>query len=74
MLKLLHLTEIEREHKAAGRVGPAEASSHDLVDEPVILGGAFPAHAADQADCLQVAYPSGIAPKPTLNFDFLVGA
>jgi hypothetical protein len=50
VLKTLDLAEIDRPHQAARRVNAAEPAPNLPVDDPVVLGGAFPAHAADQSD------------------------
>jgi hypothetical protein len=41
--------EVERPHQAAGRGHAAQPVADALVDQPIVLGRAFPAHAADQA-------------------------
>ena len=43
----------------AGEVQAAEAASDLAVDEPVVLGGRLPAHAAQQADLLHAGEPRG---------------
>jgi hypothetical protein len=50
MLQGFDLSEIERPHQATGRVGAAQPLACQLVEDAVILRGAFPAQAADQPD------------------------
>ena len=49
MLQLLDRGEVHRPQQQLRRMCTTEALPHVLVDEPVVLGRAFPAHAADQA-------------------------
>ncbi len=51
VLETFDVAEIDRVHQAAGGMHAAETFAHLLIDDAVILGRAFPAHAADQADC-----------------------
>jgi len=64
MLEALDLAEIDRPHQAARRVNAAEPVANLAVDDPVVFGGAFPAHAADEADHGLLAhlrpYPAGL--------------
>ena len=54
VLQRFDLAEVERPEETSGGVHTAAAPRADtLVDEAVILGGALPTHAADQADDLQ---------------------
>ena len=46
-LQLLDLREFDRAQQAVGRVQPAEAVAHRLVDQAVVLGGGLPAHPAE---------------------------
>ena len=50
VLKPLDLVEIDGTHQALRRMHAAEPAVRLLIDDAVILGRAFPAHAADQAD------------------------
>jgi len=50
MLQPLDLAKVDRPHQAARRVNAAEPVANLAVDDPVVFGGAFPTHAADQAD------------------------
>nr|BFF26694.1 hypothetical protein GCM10025732_46590 [Glycomyces mayteni] len=49
-LHRLDLREVDGDHEAAGVVLAAEAVPDVLVDEPVVLGGRLPGHAADESD------------------------
>ncbi len=49
--------EIDGPHHDVGRMQPAETDAHLLVDASVVHRGAFPAHAADQADHLHSIAP-----------------
>jgi hypothetical protein len=49
VLQLLDAGEIHRPQQQLRRMRATEAMPHLLVDEPVVLRRAFPAHAADQA-------------------------
>jgi hypothetical protein len=57
MLQPLNLTEIDRKHQAARRMNPAKPFANPLIDDPVILGRAFPTHPADQANHFHVYVP-----------------
>jgi len=68
-LHLLDLGEVDRGHQDPGRVQPAEAFLHRLVDEPVVLGGRLPAHAAEEPDALQggAAHAPMVAPARSVT-------
>jgi hypothetical protein len=46
------VVDVERPHEAARRMQPAKAVAHALVDEAIVFGRAFPAHAAQHTDDL----------------------
>ncbi|MCY1303741.1 hypothetical protein D9M70_534630 [compost metagenome] len=57
MLQCLDFLEADGGHDAAGIVVPAHPGFHVLVDQPVVLGGRLPAHAADQSDGFHALIP-----------------
>ena len=56
MLQLLNLVEVHAVQCDLGRVQAAQAPADDPVDRPVVRDRRFPAHAADEADGLHVAF------------------
>jgi hypothetical protein len=52
VLKPLDRVEIDGPHQALRRMHAAQPPVHLLIDDAVVLGRAFPAHAADEADGL----------------------
>ncbi len=50
LLEFLNFGEVNRVEHDPGRVQTAYSLLHPLVDDPVVLGGGFPAHPPDQPD------------------------
>ncbi len=57
MLSLFDRTEIDAVHQDLRRMQRTQPVAHLAIDDAIIFGAGFPAHAADQSDHLHIAYP-----------------